>query len=161
MTVYPAQPIPSADLAAPGASGPKRRRGMLTFEMMLALPVLLIAVFALVEFSFLLLSYQAVAGSASVGVRQAALPSSDTNDVENAVTASLNGWAFQDDVKVLVYVNGVRDTTNTLLAASTSGDEVSVEVQLLYGKAAPDLLKFVGLSLSEHRLITQYTMYRE
>jgi len=134
---------------------------MLTLELMLALPVLLIAVFALVEFSFLLLSNQAVASSASVGVRQAALPSTDLTDVENAVDAALTGWAFQDDVKVLVYVNGVRDTANTLLVASTTGDEVSVEVQLLYGKAAPDLLKFVGLSMSEHRLITQYTMFRE
>jgi Flp pilus assembly protein TadG len=140
----------------------RRRRGLLTFEMMFVLPVLLIAIFGLTEFAFLFQGYQAVTASANVGVRQGILPSADLASVEQAASDALAGWVFQDDIKVLAYVNGVRDdgVNNEVLNAVT-GDQVTVEVQLLYGKAAPNLLKFVGLDLSENRLITSFTMIRE
>jgi hypothetical protein len=82
--------------------------------------------------------------------------------VEQAATDALAGWVYQDDIKVLAYVNGVRDdgVNNELLNAVT-GDQVTVEVELLYGKAAPNLLKFVGLNLAENRLITSFTMIRQ
>lgn len=138
-----------------------RRRGVLTLELMVILPLILIVLFGLVEFSFLLISQQAIAAAAHVGAREGALPSTDLTAVEDAVESALTGWAFQDDVKVLVYVNGVRATTDAEVAGALTGDDISVEVQLFYEKAAPDLLRFINLSLVGNRLISQYTTRRE
>lgn len=140
----------------------KRRRGLLTLESLLIIPLVLIVLFSIVEFSFLLIGQQAIASAANVAAREAALPSTDITAAENAVDAALTGWAFRDDVRVLVFVNGVRDdgVNNELLNAVT-GDEVTVEVQVFMAHAAPDLLKFITLSFGDNRLISTYTTIRE
>lgn len=147
------------------ASPTQRRRGMLTLELLLILPFVLVVLFAVVQFSFVLLSYQAISASANIAAREAALPSTDLTATEAAATAALNGWVFQDDIEVLVYVNPVypapTPATNAEVAAAVTGDVISVEVQILQGKVAPDLLKFVGLSLADKHLVTTYTSIRE
>src|SRR5687767_5747908 len=85
----------------------RRKGALLSLELVIALPVLLIVVFAAVEFSFLLLGSQAITAAANVGARQAALPSSTAADVESAIFQALASWkwATPEHLQVLIFVD--------------------------------------------------------
>ena len=81
------------------------RRGMLTLEMVLTLPILLIVGMAIIQFSLMLMGSQAISAAAHVGVREACLPGTSFVHVDQAVRDALAGWSFKDDVDVLIFVN--------------------------------------------------------
>lgn len=138
----------------------RQRRGFLTFEMMLVLPVLLVVILAVVEFSMLLLSSQAVAGAASVASRQATLPGADAADVQAAATQALAGWKFAGDVTTQITVNGIPESSSPLSLAAT-GDVIAVTVEVPSLSAVPDVLRYIGITLAGKTITTTYVAPRE
>ena len=94
-----------------------RRSGVLTVELLLAIPILLVLLLATLQFAMLLLSDQAISAAASIGAREAALPSATTTRVETVVNEVLDGWRFFSDLEPIeIRVNGfvaAPETANT------------------------------------------------
>ena len=85
----------------------RKRRGMLTAELLLALPILLILLFATLQFVMLLMADQAISAAASIAAREAALPSATTARVEFVVGEVLDSWRFYNRLgPVEIRVNG-------------------------------------------------------
>jgi Flp pilus assembly protein TadG len=145
----------------------KARKGaLLSLEMVIALPVLLIVVLAAVEFSFLLLASQAITAAANVGARQAALPSTTADDVEEAVYDALASWRWANPalpyLEVHVFVDGDPDGPGNELEDSTTGTQVQVTVNLPSDQAAPDLLGIIpALSIQGQELTSSFITRRE
>lgn len=156
-----------------------RKGALLSLELVIALPVLALVVLAAVEFSFLLLGSQAITAAANVGARQAALPSTASGQVKDAVFQALGSWRWTHDdiLQVLVFVDtqgdgdldlvydsmdpSKQDGSNELLLAPT-GRLVQVTVKLPSNEAAPDLLSFVpGLSISGQELTASFVTRKE
>jgi Flp pilus assembly protein TadG len=147
--------------------GPRRhnRRGaILSLELIMVLPILLIVLLATVEFGILLMSSQGVGAAASVGARNAALPSSSLASVTDAVSTALDGYSWQGKQEVVVFVDSgsgfVRDN-GPVLANAPSGSVVSVTVNVPSDQAAPNLLQYFGISLSGKELTTTYVTRKE
>jgi Flp pilus assembly protein TadG len=157
----------------------KRKGALLSLELVIALPILLIVILASVEFSFLLLGSQAITAAANVGARQGALPSSTVDEVNDAVLQSLASWrwAKPDILQVLVFVDTdgdgdvelvsdsfdppvAQDPLNELGTAPT-GTELQVTVKLRSDQAAPDLLAIVGLGLGNQELTASFVTRKE
>lgn len=151
----------------------RRRLGaLLSLELVIALPVMLIVVFAAVEFSLLLLGSQAITAAANVGARHAALPSTTSEDVEEAVFQVLQSWrwAERDHLQVLISVNGelVYDSQSmtetdpdNVLGEAPTGSEILVTLNLKSNQAAPDLLSMVGLGLEDQELTASFVTRKE
>lgn len=160
----------------------KRRCGaLLSLELAVALPMLLLVVVGAVEFSFLLLGSQAITAAANVGARQAALPSSSAQDVNDAVFQALASWrwARPQYLQVLIFAdtdNGAgqldlvydsqdsdpydNDDDDEVLNAPT-GTDIQVTVKLPSNQAAPDLLKVFGLGLNNEQLTATFITRKE
>jgi hypothetical protein len=131
-----------------------RRRGALTIELVMVLPVVLLVLLAIVEISLLLVAGQAVSAAAGVGAREATMPGATRATVEQAVAHSLQPWKFGpriDEVRI--------DPPFVSLVAP--GKPVTVTVSVDAAAAAPDLLKYIGISLSGHKLSTTYVARKE
>ena len=121
------------------------RRGLLTVELLLALPLLLIPLFAVVQLVMLLMADQAISAAASIGAREAALPGATTASVQTVVEEVLDSWRFFDALEPIeIQVNGAPATPQM----AATGDIVSVTLRAPSGAAAPDLLKFFGSKFS-------------
>ncbi len=136
------------------------RGGVLTLEMILTLPILLLVGIAIVQFSLMLMGSQAVSAAAYSGVRDATLPGSSALSVFDAVQDALDGWSFQNDVEVLVFVNDQPELAEPLIAANT-GDKVSVTVRVNAARVAPNALRMIGISIAETELHHTYVMRKE
>jgi hypothetical protein len=145
----------------------RRRRAVLSLELIMVLPVLLLVLLATVEFGILLMSSQGVGAAAAVGSRNAALPSSSRTSVVAAVDTALSGYVWKNFRQVEIFVDSgggfVKDTPvpGTLLANAPSGSIVSVTVNVEMDEAAPDLLKYFGISLNGKYLTTTYVTRKE
>lgn len=133
---------------------------ILSVELLLLLPILLIVVFAVVQFSLTLMALQAISASAHAGVREAALPGSSRASVVATVHSALTGWRFQDDVDVQIFVNGQPEKSASLTHALTD-DEVSITVRVPATEAAPDALLLAGISLNSTNLQSTFVMRKE
>jgi Flp pilus assembly protein TadG len=122
---------------------PRRRRGVMTIELLLVLPILLFVILAVLEFSILLFARSSVVQACRVAARQASLTAVDQDQVEDVVRQVLSP-NLQSNM-VVNYVPGNR-----------SGDVTTVFVQVPMTNAAPDLLWPIGFSL-QGRYLTQET----
>lgn len=122
-----------------------KRRGVLTIEMLLVLPILLFVLMGVFEFSILFFARANVVQACRTAARQASLRSVDQSQVENIVRRVLTP-SLQRNLIVL-YEPAVR-----------SGEAVTVAVQVPMKNAAPDLLWPIGFSL-EGRYLTQETSF--
>lgn len=142
-----------------------RRGAILSLELIMVLPILLVVLLATVEFGILLMSSQGVGAAASVGARNAALPSSSKATVTAAVATALDGYIWQGTEEVVIYVDSgsgfVLDNNGSVLANAPSGSVVSVTVNVESDQAAPNLLKFFGISLTGKELTTTYVTRKE
>jgi Flp pilus assembly protein TadG len=140
---------------------PSARGGVLTLELMLALPILLLVALATIEFGILLVSAQAVNAAAAVGAREATLPSATPESVTVAVEKALKGWKFFPSLDpVKIEVNGESDATMPLADAAT-GDSVAVTVCVDATAAAPNLLKYIGITLDGQKTCSTIVMRKE
>ena len=132
----------------------RRHRGVLSLELVLVLPVLLLVLLAIFQMSTYLLATQAVQAAALAGAREATLPGASVEKIERSVHRALGGWRFRDDVDVTV---GPIDWTSL-----PSGEGVRVTVRVDADKAAINSLALLpGLSLEGKDITGQYVMRKE
>ncbi len=156
----------------------RRRRGaVLSVELVMALPILLFILLAFVEFGLLLMSQQGLAAASSLGAREASLTGATKGSVNARIDAALQGWSWQADRELAVFVttNTGMSSTTTKVNFSTSpsddpiknaktGDRISVSVNVEQVKAAPNLLKWIGIDLANPTgkvLTTTYVTRKE
>lgn len=125
-----------------------RRGGILSMELVLTLPILMIVLMGLFEFTMLFYSRSLIVEASRVGARKASLPGSTAESVEDEVRLVLNP-RLQTGMQVQVDVG------------SYSGDVVMVSVQTPMTSACPDLLWPIGLSLNGRNLYSETRMIRE
>lgn len=134
--------------------GGSARRGMLTLELVIALPILLLVVLAAIEFSILLMGNQAISAAAAIGAREASMPGATPRRVEAAVQRALRPWRFAGKIEPIVL-------EPPLPAQVPTGRPVSVTVRVRSTEVAPDLLKFIGVSLAGQQLSSTYVARKE
>ena len=129
-------------------SNRRRRRGILSAELLLTLPILTVLLFGLLEFSLLFFARGDVVEASRAGARAARLYGATEESVEQQVLASLGGRLAS------------RARVVTDLGEKT-GDDVSVAVVVPMAAAAPDLLWLIGYSLTGRELICETHMAKE
>ena len=135
----------------------KRRGAVLTVEMLFILPLIMVVLLAIAEFSFMLLGMQAIAAATNVGAREASLASSSDTSIEAAVEGALDGWVFQGRQETTTYINGI----DADAATAMTGDTVQVTVKLQTTHAVPDMLKFIGLTIAGQEIQATFVTRRE
>lgn len=153
----------AADLVSAEPScrpGKRRRRGTVTTELMLTLPLLITMLFGTIQFSMVLFAKQEVQAASREGARIAARGGKQ-QDIVQAVNHYLSGASLAG-ASVTV---GPVDTNGNLLGPDGNplecGDPVTVEVDLPGGSAAPRLLRVVGLRFLETTVVARTIMCKE
>ena len=72
----------------------KRKRGLLTLELILVFPVLLLVLLAVVELGTYLLAAEAVQGAAMAGPARRRFPGATYDRISAAVVGALSGWSY-------------------------------------------------------------------
>ena len=124
------------------------RAAFMSLELALTLPVLMIVLLAMFEFSMLFFARGEVVEASRIGARTASLPGSTWDDVENAVYSVLGPRLRQ------------RVSINAELGDRT-GDLVNVAVIVPMQDASPDLLWPIGYGLGGRNLVSETRMVRE
>ena len=146
------------------------RRGIEVFELLIAMPVIIVATFALFEFGFMLLTFQTIATAVDEGVREAArLNTISTSDKLNAVEtvvkkyldAQSSNISLDNDGNILledgpngtsVKLNFINPCSAPSSPATVAANEVRVTVSLRLTNASnrpvPDFLSYFGFSTS-------------
>jgi Flp pilus assembly protein TadG len=169
----PAVVTKSSTLKTWSSSAARRpaRRGVEALEVVLALPILLVATIAVFEFGIVMLTQQTITTSAVEGVREAVKDAATLNGIAARVqefvavhnlTFSTTGTNAADDVRVVVEDGSggagiAGDRGNTTLNCSASGGaltatqaRVTVCVRMTNGsnQPVPDWLSTFGFPLS-------------
>lgn len=126
----------------------RRRSGVLTFELVLVLPILFIVLMAVFEFSILFFARASVVQACRVAARQASLGMTDTEQLDAVVRRVLSP-NLQGNHQVL------------LIPAQRSGEITTVALRVPMAQAAPDLLWPVGFSLQGRYLAEEISVVRE
>lgn len=126
----------------------RRRRGVLSMELVLTLPILFILLLGLFEFTMLFYSRSLIVEATRVGARKASLPGATEQSVQNDILQVLSP-RLQTGIQVGVELG------------AHSGDVVVVSVQTPMTSACPDLLWPIGVSLSGRNLYSETRMIRE
>jgi hypothetical protein len=126
----------------------RTRRGVLSMELVLTLPILFVLLMGLFEFTMLFYSRSLIVEATRVGARKASLPGATPQDVEDEVRRVLSP-RLQTGIQI-----GVDP-------GSHSGDVVVVTVQTPMTSASPDLLWPIGAGLSGRSLYSETRMIRE
>lgn len=125
-----------------------RRRGVLSMELVLTLPILFLLLLASFEFMLLFYSRSLIVEASRAGARKATLPGTTESDVESEVLQVLVP-RLQQGMQVSVDFG------------EWSGDVVTVSVQVPMSSASPDLLWPIGLGLNGQNLFSETRMVRE
>lgn len=126
----------------------RERRGVLSMELVLTLPILFMLLLALFQFMMLFYSRSLIVEASRVAARKATLPGTTEADVEAEVRRVLvprlqQGMQIQVDF------------------GEWSGDVVTVSVAVPMAAASPDLLWPIGLGLNGQNLFSETSMVRE
>ena len=127
---------------------PTRRRGSISMELVLVLPIVLILFSGIVEFSFLLYARGDVIQAARNGARLASVGTVSEESVTEEVRRTL-GPRYGETVQV------------ASLLGESSGDEVIVKVEVPMSVTAPNLLWPIGYDLRGRNLIAETRMLKE
>jgi hypothetical protein len=133
------------------------RRGALVIELLFVLPVLLLLILAMVQFSLTLFARQQLVAASREGCRVAAL-GGDLGEVERSVHRVLGTGRLGDAEIEVTDESGTRIPSGQ---AIPSGEPVAVWLRLPTVHAVPDLLRFVGYSNRDDELIARTVMRRE
>lgn len=121
---------------------------MLTAELVLTLPILMVVILGLFEFTWLFYARGIVVEASRVAARKATLPGADLSAVEAEVNRMLPA---RFAAKARVQADFGEHT----------GDVVSVAVAVPMRSVAPDLLWPIGVSLAGRDLYSETRMVRE
>lgn len=125
-----------------------KRRGVLSMELVLTLPILFLLLLALFQFTMLFYSRSLVVEASRAAARKASLPGATEQDVEAEVRRILVP-RLQQGMQVQVDFG------------EWSGDVVTVAVAVPMAAASPDLLWPIGLGLDGQNLFSETRMVRE
>ncbi len=126
----------------------RKRRGVLSMELVLTLPILLMLLLALFQFMMLFYSRSLMVEASRAGARKASLPGVTEDDVEGEIRRIL-APRLQQGMQV------------TVDFGEWSGDVVSVSVAVPMSAASPDLLWPIGFGLEGRKLFSETRMVRE
>jgi TadE-like protein len=126
----------------------RERRGVLSMELVLTLPILMIVLMGMFEFMCLFYSRSLVVEASRAGARKGTLSGVGALEVEAEVLRVLPPRLQQG---MTVDVN----------LGEQSGDVVQVAVNVPMAAAAPDLLWPIGLALAGQQLSSETRMVRE
>lgn len=131
------------------ASQPTTRRGaILSMELVLVLPIFLLLLFAIVEFSMIASSQSRINTVAQSATRQLSLHGATPDELKQQVKASLGPkLARRAFIKIT-------DPPNT-------GDIANVEVVVPMQNTAPNLLWIIGFNLNGRHLSASAPMVKE
>ena len=124
------------------------RRGILTMELVMTLPILAIVLFALFEFSLLFFARGQVVDACRAGGRMACLPGSGCETVDHTVRQSLSP-RLRKAARIEVE------------PGEHTGDWVRVAVRVPMQAASPNLLWPIGFSLNDRNLFAETWMVKE
>lgn len=124
------------------------RRGVLSMELVLTLPILFMLLLALFQFMILFYSRSLMVEASRAGARKASLQNVTEADVEAEIRRVLAPRLQQG---MLVQVD----------FGEQSGDVVAVSVSVPMSTATPDLLWPIGLGLNGQNLFSETRMVRE
>ncbi len=124
------------------------RRGILTIEMLMVLPILVIVLMAVFEFSILFFARSSVVQASRLAARQASLGTISQEELEQIVSQVLSPTLQRDHE---VY----------LIPATRAGEVLTVGLRVPMSSAAPDLLWPVGFSLKGRYLAEETSLVRE
>ena len=125
-----------------------QRRGILTMELVLTLPILIVMLLGIFQFSLLFYGRELVVEAARAGARKATLPGVSEADVQAEVRRVLPD-RFLKTVQVVAELG------------ERTGDVVSVGVGVPATTITPDLLWMIGVSLKDQTLYSETRMIRE
>jgi Flp pilus assembly protein TadG len=125
------------------------------------LPVVLLVLVSIVEFTLLLSAAQGINNAADAGAREALLASSTKSSIEGAVARNLQGYLWQTKQETLIFVNKVKDNTGALIDAAQTGDVIQVTVNVAARYTAPDALSIVKLSLGTQEVSSSFVVQRQ
>ena len=117
-------------------------------ELVLTLPILMVVILGLFEFTWLFYARSMVVEASRVAARQATLPGASLDSVQAEVNRMLP----------------VRFVSHARIEADLgehAGDIVSVAVAVPMKSVAPDLLWPIGITLAGHNLYSETRMVRE
>jgi len=126
----------------------RERRGVLSMELVLTLPILFMMLLALFQFMTLFYSRSLIVEASRAGARKATLPGVTELDIENEVRRVLVP-RLQQGMQVSVDFG------------EWSGDVVTVSVAVPMASASPDLLWPIGFSLNGQNLFSETRMIKE
>ena len=128
---------------------PATRRGaILTMELVLVLPVFMLLLFAIVEFSLLSSAQNRITEAAQTGVRQLCITNKSPDDIRESVKRQL-GPKLASQMKVDV------------VSPADAGELANVRITIPMKNATPDLLWLTGFSVSDRVLSADAPMIRE
>jgi Flp pilus assembly protein TadG len=125
-----------------------KRRGVLSMELAITLPIFGLLLMGLFEYSLLFAARGDVVDSCRAGCRRAALTFATPEDVEEQVRSSLGSKLGP----VAVIESELGEYT---------GDEVVVTVRVPMSAASPDMLWPIGFGLRDRELSCQSRMVKE
>lgn len=125
-----------------------RRRGSLTMELVMVLPILMFMLLGMFEFAFLFLAQGEVEEAAQSGARLATLHGVQEADVIATVHRTLTP-RLQQNAKVSAQLG------------EFSGDEIVVTVEVPSPSASPDFLWAIGYSLQGKTIVAETRMTKE
>lgn len=126
----------------------KSRKALLSMELVLTLPLLMLVLFAVFEYSMLFFARGGVVEASRIGARTATYPGASLEVIEQSVVQSLGPQLNQN---ATVFVE----------PGQFSGDRVVVVVKVPMAAASPDLLWPIGFGLQGRYLIAETVMERE
>lgn len=135
----------------------QRRRGVLAFELLLILPLLLLLILAMVQFSLTLHARQQLVAASREGCRVAAL-GGDQEAIENTIKRVLGNGRLADAEIDVTDEAGTPITAGQIIP---TGEPISVWLRLPTVHVVPDLLRFMGYSIRKDELIARTVMRRE
>jgi len=142
--------LPDSSLLPRESHSPVRRRlgAILSMELVLVLPIFMLVLFSVVEFSMLSTASTRLTDAARHGARLLCISDRSHDDVRLEVRRIL-GNHLSRDVQV------------EILDSREPGDVVNVQVRIPMANASPDLLWMTGFSVRERYLGAEAPMVRE
>lgn len=125
-----------------------RRGAILSMELVLILPIFLLLIFSIVEFSMLMAAHSRVASAATSGARLMSIGGAGSEEVHDKVTWLL-GPALAKNCQIIVE------------PAEHAGALGRVSVKVPMKNASPDLLWITGFSLAERTIESEAPMVME
>ena len=135
------------------AKGDNRRGAILSYELILVLPIAVALVLALLEFGLLWSAAHKVQLATQHACRVGTRPCASLTDLHKAVQAAAD--------EALIDQRLIAACELRFQPGAQTGDPVVVEVKVPMSAASPDLLSIVGYSLRGRTLTSRVVMSKE